>query len=155
MFDRRLPQGHPLPERKLSQDAGYEITIDHPAFEIVAGVIHPEGHQRPREPLAPAQQIDAMVLGDRQEPGARPFFLRIRCQRVERDEKDLVGCVGGVLRSLQEGGTPLEDSGEIRFIEVRKPALLVGGHRARLPTPTLRSNGKLRWRTRVSHLSLH
>ena len=66
-----------------------------------------------------------------------------------------MGGVGGVLGTLQESATPLEDGGEVRFIESRQPALLLGGHRTRFPTLALLREGILAQRTQVTHLSLH
>ena len=80
-FDRGLPQSHPLAQRQLSQHAIHEITINDPAFEIVTHVpVGTEGHQRPPEPLPPAEQVQAMILGDRQQSGARSFVIGLRRQ---------------------------------------------------------------------------
>ena len=69
-----------------------------------------------------------MIVGDRQQPGARSLLFRLRRKRIDRDQKDLVGCVGGVLRTLQEYATSPKHGGKVRLIEAGQPPLLLGGH---------------------------
>ena len=127
----------------------HEIAVHDSRLEVAAGIrIRAQRQESPPEPPAPAQQIEAVVVGDRQEPGAGAFLVSVRRERVEGDEKDFVGGVSGIFCALEDGAAALEHGSEIGLIEGRQPATLLGGHRGRVRIAGSHRPG-------VIHSSLH
>ena len=69
-----------------------------------------------------------MIVGDGEQPGARSLLLGFGRKRIERDQKDLVGGIGRILRTLQEYAASPNHGGKVRLIEAGQPPLPLGGH---------------------------
>lgn len=75
--------------------------------------------------MTAAQDIQAVIAGDRQQPRSSALGAGTRLQAADRLDKDLVGRVRGILRAAEQAAAEGKDAREILPIQVPKHLALV------------------------------
>jgi hypothetical protein len=102
-LDRRVPERLAFAIREVFEDQTDEVSIGDGGFHVrrSAGVAA-QRDQRLSQSLPPPQKIEAVVSGDRQQPGTSGAPVGSQVKRLERDQKDLLGSVGRIVRIAQD-----------------------------------------------------
>ena len=119
---RRLPENLPLFERELPEHAVDKVAVGHRALDIARGVrLRSERDQRLPEPRSATKDVETVIPGDGQQPGARLRRWGPRVQRVRGDHEDVLCGIGGVLGISQQAGAETNHSQVIRLVDFGQP----------------------------------
>jgi hypothetical protein len=82
---------------------------------------------------ARAQERDAFVVGDPEQPGLEPDRARLPSQAAQRRRHRVLQCVGRVLRVAEERAAVAVDGLVVALVDHRERALVAGGGQAPEP----------------------
>ena len=122
---RRLPEDLPLFQRELLEHAIDKVPVGHRALDIARGIrLRSERHQRLPQPGSATKEVETVIPGDGQKPGARLRRWGPRVQRVRGDHEDVLRGIGGVLGISQQAGAETNHSQVIRLVDFGQPPAL-------------------------------